>query len=506
MLRFVRQKTVAGPWGRRAHLAAGLALAALALPHSGLAVDGTPREPLIRPLNRAWFSSAPTASAPGEHRWGADFRARYVDIRNAIPLLPEIEETIPALHLDQTWQEARLRTRISLDYRRSSVIRLFGMLTNEATRYSACDSCEGGVGEVIFENLYVEAVEPWDLPVAIRLGRQDLFYGDGFLVADGGPLDQSRTSYVNGVLLTSRIPLWSVDAFWVRQPRRDDYLPRINNQYTLLVEGDEIAWGIVASREPAPGTSLRYGFEPYYIYKKESQADQAATIHTVGARVEFKVGKGRATAEAAYQGGKIPEAADYNDPLELLTGPQPISAIGGHARLQIHLSPPIPLDLTAGYVLLSGDEVKTRNKYEGWNPILGRWPAWSDILAYALIGDAYAPPTYPTLGYWQNLSMPFVVAGYGRGPVAIEVKCLWLDALTDLPTREKIFQPGLEHPKHRGELYGAKLSWTLPWLVAGHVLYELFDPGDFYPRVERDGQMVRPGNATYLRVQLTRSL
>jgi hypothetical protein len=457
-------------------------------PDSALAARPTP-------LNRAWTLGDSRDLAVGQHCWGLALRLRYLDLENVSPL---------GISPDQTLSALRLRTQVSLAYRRSEAVTIFGRLTNEATSYRGCEACDGGVGEVIFENLYIEADRPWGLPVAVRVGRQDLFYGDGFLIADGGPLDESRTSYVNGVVVTSAVPLWSFDAFWARDPRRDNYLPRINNAYTPLIEGDEIVWGVFASRRPAPGTSLRYALGPYYIYRRESQAGEVARIHTLGARLGAGLGRLQAVAEAAYQGGKIPEPAGDNDLLDQLSGPATISAAGGHVRLEAHLGPRVPVDITGGYVVLTGDDITTRNKFEGWNPVLGRWALWSDIFTYALAGDATAPPMYPTLGYWQNLAAPFFkLACTPVESVTFELKYLWLDALEDRATAEKIARPDIESPKHRGEIYGASVSWRLADLVDGHVLFERFRPGAFYAPLEADASA--PDDATYLRVEVTRS-
>lgn len=447
----------------------------------------------VSPLNRAWNPDDGRDLPVGGHRWTAAFRARYMNAENLVPLGVFPEETLSSL---------RLRTQVSLEYRRSPEMRIFAELVNEAARYTGCDLCDDGVGEVVFENLYLEAVRPWGLPLSLRAGRQDLFYGDGFLVADGTPLDESRTSYVNGVVVTSAIPLWAVEGFWAHNPRNEDYLPRINNRYTPLVEGDETVWGIVASRRPSPGTSLRYTLEPYYIYKRESDAGQSAKIHTLGARVGAELGRIQALAEGAYQGGKVPEGNNVNDPLDLLLGPQSVSAAGGHARLEATFGPPANLHITAGYLLLSGDEVGTRNKFEGWNPILGRWPMWSEVFTYALAGDAYAPPMYPWLAYWQNLAMPFFKAAYAPLPgLTLEAGYQWLDALDDRATEEKIARPDVVSPKHRGEIYQARVSWRLAGVADGHVLFERFSPGAFYPDLPGGD---RPGDATYLRLELSR--
>jgi hypothetical protein len=412
--------------------------------------------------------------------------------------------------MDPGEQAFKLRTQVSLDYRRTEALRLFALITNQATQRIGFDDRDGSIDEVIVENLYFEALEPWGLPIGLRAGRQDLLYGDGFLVADGGPLDESRTSYVNGVVLTSRIPLWSFDVFAIKDPRRDNYLPRINNQYTPLIEADEFAWGVMARREPRAGTNLRYTLEPCYIYKEESNAGQAARIHTVGARLGFGLGPADARGEAAYQSGKVP-AREYPKPVdEILSGPQTISAFGCQARFKARLAWPLPLDIAGGYVFLSGDELETRNKFEGWNPVLGRWPIWSEVVGLAFPREAYAQPTSQTLYCWQNLSMPLATITYAGSRLGFEAKYAWLNAARPLPTFERLQNPQLEGATHRGELYTLKLSWNLPGLFQGHLLYERFNPGEFYPVVinEDEGNQVRfePRVAEYFRLELTRSL
>ena len=271
-----------------------------------------------------------------------------------------------------------------------------------------------------------------------------------------------------------------------------------------MIEGDEIVWGIVASRRPAPGTSLRYGLEPYYIYKRESQADEAQGSTPSGrgsarASARFRRSPRAPTREARYRSRRATTIRS-----SLLSGPETISAAGGHVRLEAHLGPRVPVDLTGGYLVLTGDEIGTRNKFEGWNPVLGRWALWSDVFTYALAGDATAPPMYPTLAYWQNLAAPFFKAAWTPlEPVTLEVKYLWLDALEDRATDEKISRPDIESPKHRGEIYGAQVNWRLHGLVEGHILFERFEPGAFY--APTDGDLEAPEAATYLRAEITRS-
>jgi hypothetical protein len=470
----------------------GAALPALAADGPATAASGTPAPstmPALRPLTTTWPADAAGAPAGDIGRWrfGGALRFRYIELANVAGL---------GLEANPEYQILRLRTQVWADRRLSPTLSFHGQLVNEASKYLDCEACDGGLREINVDNFYLEAVGPWGIPVGARIGRQNLFYGDGFIVADGTPLDGSRTAYVTGVLVTSAIPLWAFDFFLAFDPAREEYLPRINNKHTALSETDDFVWGLFLKREPAPGTSLRYTFEPYYVYKSEKNPDhesRMARLHTGGARLGFAVGKAEATAEIAYQGGKVPEVA--------LDGAQSVSAVGGHARLAAHLAPPIPLDIQAGYVYLTGDQRDTRNKYEGWNPVLGRWPAWSELYIYTLAAEALSRPMGQGLAYWQNLKMPYLRIAYDRGgPVSLEARYCWLDAFEDLAV-DLLPDPTYEGPKHRGELYAFKVSWKLARIASGHLLYERFVPGDFYDVVEG----FTPETASYLRFEASRS-
>jgi len=474
-----------------------IALLALSLAVSPqrCAAGGTssPGETSLRPLTKTWVASEAQAEAVSQWQIGGALRLRYIELANVRAL---------GLEPDRKYQVMGLRTQVSASRRFSPTVRFFGRLVDESSKYLDCESCKGGIGEINVDNLYLEAARPWGIPMGVRFGRQDLFYGDGFLVADGTPLDESRTTYVNGILLTAAIPLWSLDFFMAVDPSKEEYLPRINNKYMQLGETDDFVWGLFSKREPAPGTSLRYTLEPYYLYKSEKDGDRMGRIHTAGTRLGFAVGRAEVAAEIAYQGGKVPAYEIVDPGLEpVLTGSQSVSALGGHAKFTVHLVPPVPFDIEGGYVYLTGDERETRNKYEGWNPVLGRWPMWSELYIYTLALEALPRPLHQGLAYWQNLKMPYFRVAYTRsGRVSFEAKYARLDAFEDL-TFDLLADPSYEGPTHRGELYEVRVGWSLPGLFSGHLLYERFVPGDFYNVIEG----FVPKDASYLRFEASRA-
>jgi hypothetical protein len=465
-------------------------IAALAAALTGPAMASNPASepPALIPLTKTWSAESEGEEPSSRWSYGAALRTRAVDIQNAMDLGLGFQESAE-------FQFVRIRSRIWFDYRFSPETKVFVRINNESWKYLQCKACDSRFDEIIFENLYLEAARLFGLPLKLRIGRQDLFYGDGFVVCDGTPLDGSRTAYVNGLLISSRVPLWSFDTFIVRNQERDGYLPRINNKYRQLLEFDEIVGGLFIRRLNRDNTPTRYTFEPYYLYKEEKGVHKQAQIHTFGTRLVVPVWTGSAVAEFAYQGGRtaesrlieiIPELAD-----DLAAG-QSVSAYGGHARVDAEVASPVPAKLTAGYMFLSGNDPVTRNKYEGWNPVLGRWPLWSELYIYTTLLETFLQPMDQGIANWQNMKAPFVgVTLRPSEDFGIEARHLWLSAVESLPVDRVARTRVRSWPKQRGGLLALKLTWQIDIGLAGHILYERLSPGAFYTDNAKNASFLR---------------
>jgi hypothetical protein len=426
------------------------------------------------PITKTWaFDIDPDRRVP-QQSFGAGLRVRYVDFQNVIALGAEP---------DPRRRFSRVRTRLWGERWFTKGWRLFAQINNESRSYFECDACESKFDEVIFENLFFEFTNQQGNPFGLRVGRQDLFYGDGFVICDGTPLDGSRTSYVNGALVTSAIPSWSFDLFAVWNREEDEWLPRINNRYTKLLEYDEFVGGLyVRGFKPKAGPKP-YTIDYYYIFKQEETSERLATINTFGSRFMLALGAADFMGELAYQGGKAPESRFVVASPDL-AGSQDISAYGGQTEVVLRAPAGLPLRLDGGYVHLTGDDPLTRNKFEGWNPIMGRWPKWSELYIYTLTMQGAVQPMGQGVAYWQNLKAPYVGAVVSPyQDITLEARHMWMRADTSVP-----FDPAVspeaeeERPKDRGNLLAVKVSWraklVLP--VTGHILYERFDPGGYY--------------------------
>jgi len=458
------------------------------LTYSLCRADSQPEQVLYTgAISRTWNLGKPLLEA-GAWQWGFDLRTRYVHLDKVSDLGLEPE-------IDPVRRFFRIRGQLWFAYGIASNLQAYARITNESRIYLECESCDSRFDEIIFENLYLEARNPLGIPLSARIGRQDLFYGDGFLICDGGPLDGSRTAYVNGVVISGKVPLWAFDLFALYDPRADEYLPRINSQHRKMIEHDEFLAGIVLKRLSADGRRPR-GFEPYIIFKEESGSGATAGIYTFGTRVTLPTRWLRFDGEIAYQAGRpvdiiLPPETRVERPET--TSVTTIAALGTKASLTAGFENPLPVSLTAGYLYLSGDDPETRGKFEGWNPILGRWPRWSELYIYTLLLEKDAQPMSQGIAFWQNLKGPVVGLNVNLTPhLSLTTSYMWLDA-----DHSVFYNPKLDGYTHRGELYTARLSWQIEGLVDGHILFERFNPGDFYPPGARA--------ASFFRVELRRA-
>lgn len=438
------------------------------------------------PVTKSWDLEKPLLPK-NSIAFGGDIRIRYERIDKAFDL--GLDDSPLSDYL-------RIRPSLSFSYGISNNTQICARLTNESRIYlSDCEGCKSQIDEFVFDNLFIESRNPMGLPIYVRIGRQDIFYGNGLLICDGGPLDGSRTTYVNGVVLTSRIPLWGFDFFTLYNPRRDRFLPRINNKYTKMIENDEFVVGIVLRRIGENGRAMPSEIEPYLIYKQESGNAKAANVSTIGLRLGLAGERSTSAGfEFAYQFGNpvdiiLPENTRIASPDT--NAVSYISAFGLTADITQCFKTPMEWSLTVGYINLSGDDRQTVGKFEGWNPLLARWPKWSELLIRTSCLEKDLQGMGQGVAYWQNLRSPFI--GITLNPMEnlrFDASYMWLDAANSI-----FFSPEIGGHTHRGELVTAVLTVRTKMGTNGHIRLEKFYPGDFYPQDSEP--------ATYFRVEIS---
>jgi hypothetical protein len=315
--------------------------------------------------------------------------------------------------------------------------------------------------ETIFESLWMD-VRP-HRRLSVRVGRQNFGRGDGLVVRDGTPGDGSRTEYVNGVDATFVVaPKATLEIVALSDPSRDTYLPVIHDHHRLLVEWGERLAGLYYTDTRRRGLDV----QAYYFFKREEddvrspshrQYQPDRDVNTIGGRVSRTGGATWAiSAEAAGQfGSEVPDTAIRAW----------AASLSAQRRLAARWAPAVRGAFTA----LSGDSPATKNG-EGWDPVLARWPMWSEAVINALtpeVGTAY----WTNMGLWRA---EFTMTPSPR--TGVRATYYHLSAFHPFPGPQALFAAGT----NRGDMLQARFDFTLPPTLRGHVLYERLFPGSFY--------------------------
>jgi len=374
-----------------------------------------------------------------------------------------IETTDNATHLDRDAQagSSYFRNRISLMFQVYPIanLELATKLTDEMRYWMVPETRLSTFDEIFFDLLYLKWDNIGQYPLSLTLGRQDIMFGEGFVVMDGGPLDGSRSAYFNALRVD-----WSISnrhlltAVYTTLPEKDKYLPIINDQDKKMVEQPE-----QAAIAYYAGMIDDINLQGYFIYKQiDSTAErpQSADIYCPGLRIQAPIVERLIlTAEAALQFGEMGEADQQ--------------AFGGYAYAEYKTGWPIrfPKTFTLGGLYLSGDDLGTED-YEGWEPLFGRWPKWSESFIYTLTREH-------AVAYWTNLASLF--AG-----TLVEI----IPDLTLSFTYHHLMAPEKDDPetsfpgsgggRDRGDLFISRLSYKMNKHLSGHIHWETFRPGDFY--------------------------
>ena len=406
-----------------------------------------------------WFGAVRScAEEQAAFRWGFDERIRQTYIENGFDLWDDNPDD---------WNFIRVRSRLWCQYSASSRVKLYAGLNNEhrhwfkSTRGYEDDDFE--INELIFEKLYISINDILGFPVSIIAGRQNIMYGEGFLFMDGGPLDGSRTGYFNAVRMRIEDEKRSFEFHLLSNPSWDKYLPTLNCQRQPLIEYDEAGAGVYYTDQ----SPENYKIEGYYFYKNEKHEDDItpeSNIHTVGGRLSGKAGVSfRYAAEWAFQLGESGDAGR--------------KGYGGYLHGTYQMRCAMEPALSAGFIYLSGDDSGTED-YEGWDPLYSRWPKWSELYIYTLASTGNG------VAYWENLFAPnFKLVLTPARKTTVEASIYYMIAPEDAPEGGlniaglgPIFGDG----SSRGLLSAIKISYKMNKNLSGHLLWEMFDPGDYY--------------------------
>jgi hypothetical protein len=116
-------------------------------------------------------------------------------------------------------------------------------------------------------------------------------------------------------------------------------------------------------------------------------------LNTIGNRIVLNLAPWQIRGEVAYQFGEYKDGRDRD-------------AWGGQAYIKrVFEKSKLSPSLEIGYAYLSGDDMATTDKDEGWNPVFSKWPWISELYIMGYVIERGEP------GYWTNLHL------YGRNGI-----------------------------------------------------------------------------------------
>ncbi len=336
--------------------------------------------------------------------------------------------------------------------------------------------------EAVFDHLNFKLKNLADTPTTLTVGRQDIIFGNGWLVLDGTPLDGSRSIFFDAVRLNTQIEeKTKLDLVWIeQQAATDQWISPFNDQERNVTEQNER--GAIAYLTNNSVENMQ--IEGFYIWKHDNYPNlypgavpaqyppfwaRESDLHTVGGRLSGAFDKNwKYRTEAAQQMG---QQAEFG------MGPgQDICAFGSNSRLSYLFNDAHNNDLHVGYEFLSGD----------FDPLWGRWPQWSELYIYTYSAETRIAETTNLhrvqMGWDTDLTKKF--------HFTTDYNLLWSDGNTHgNPLATKYWGPDggySDNGEFRGQLLVTKLIYKFNQYISGHLWGEYFFPGNFYTSARND--------------------
>lgn len=417
--------------------------------------------------------------------WGADLRLRNEYFKDLLTLNPRanLAEQDYFRFRGRVWTSITPLEDLSLNARLAAEPRVWMKPAgySPAKGQSGTDWTEG-----IIDNANVEWRNIAGLPATVKVGRQDLFLGDGWLVGDGTPFDGSWTYYLDSARFTYDLKEQhtTIDAIGIMQDAHDDgWMPVIGaDQNRFETEQNEKG----AILQVANSSLKAANVTGYFIYKHDNAATDidprfhpdSGDIYTLGGRVNGLLDDNwKYWVEGAYQfGRKLDPSVRYP---EVATGYRHLDAFGLNSKLTYLFNDKLNNQLGLSCEMLSGDNPKSGND-EMFDVLWGRWPRWSEIGLYS-----YAAET--RIGQEANL-IRFGPTWTVNPIKDLEFSASYyaLFAQQDVATRaasDTLFAGNGDLPGHgnfRGHFASAVLKYKFNPHMTGHLWSEFLFPGDYY--------------------------
>ena len=429
--------------------------AALAVALPPAAADDKPAETPAEPCPICEARNKLNELIPGV-KWGADLRLRAIYDNN-------LGLNGSAAGHERFW--TRYRGRVWTSITPIEDLQFNIRLVAEPRLYCKPDEMEHQLirHEAIFDQFNVQWTKPFELPLKLTVGRQDIKLGDGWLVIEGTPRDGTRTFFFDAIRATldaAEIKT-TFDVICLRNhANSSSFIRPFNDRDLDLIEHDETGVIVYASNKSLQETTL----DGYFIYKHDDRqlaAGNNSDIYTVGARAAGRMDENWTYgAEVAPQWGQTNGVEKH--------------ALGFNGNATYHLNDKLDNSFKFAYEYRSGD----KNRNGAFDMLWGRFPHWSNIVNDYVAGLEGLPSMLTNI---HRLGV-----GWGCKPA----EKLTLDAYYHLLFRDRNPLSNTAGFSNRGRLKGQLFSGLLGYKfnehLSGHLIGEVFLPGNYYDSTRND--------------------
>ncbi|WPL18501.1 hypothetical protein Thiowin_03574 [Thiorhodovibrio winogradskyi] len=436
-------------------------------------------------LSTAALAAPEQASNPFD--WGADLRLRQIYIGN-------VGLDNNSATADRNFQ--RLRLRLWGNYKPNEQFGINTRLIWEGRHYGQPDTNSYPLpgfedwysGGILFDQLNVDLKPIASLPLTFKLGRQDLIFGNGWLILDGTPLDGSRTIYFDAARATYELEAidTTIDLVYIDQDADTGRFPQpLNDDIEDQTEQYETGAILYLRNKSLLQDGLVDG---YFIYKHNREKltnyvpgldslrknngapfpspSDTGDIHGLGARIDTKLtDTWSLRAETIYEWGTRNDAD--------------LSAFGFNGRLGYLLGGPLKQSVHFEYEYLSGNDPDSGTD-QAFDPLWARWPQWSELMVYQWpLESRVAEATN-----LQRLNIGWGALAHDTTTVTVNYHALWANENSTRTASQlaNITDDG----KFRGHLFTSWIKTKVNKHLSGHLVAEYLLPGNYYAKDRRD--------------------
>ncbi|NLW85239.1 MAG: alginate export family protein [Phycisphaerae bacterium] len=400
---------------------------------------------------------------------GLDLRLREVYAQNMV--------TVSDDEGDRHYQ--RVRPRWSTKWTLDEDITFNTRLTWEFWNYCKPEGLRStDFNEAIFDIMNIQFRNAFDLPLTLTVGRQDIILGTGWLVLDGTPADGSRTTFFDAVRGTYQLTdTAKLDMIFIQQyDDESKWLKPFNHGAVrdsrhLTQNQDEKAVILYLTNN----VSENFGFDAYYMFKKDKESGLARHYGRTGDDQETNVIGGRVfgnlddhwsySVEGAYQFGRFrPNGGEFVDQ----------RAFGTNNKLQYSFHDEWRNEIHIGYEYLSGDDTGT-GKNERFNTMWGDWPQTQrggDLQSYIWSAEGNTGE----VSNLHRLGVGHSFKPHQNWTMATDYNLLWADENSERGTTEGYSNSG----NFRGHMLTGLLTYQCCKNFRTQFLLDYFIPGGYY--------------------------